>query len=133
MVSHRVGDKDHAPSRRRCPRVTTVAASVLAVQKNVPVMFFTVCSRSQQSFNDCVLSDSNQPEAATLEVLSAAIGDEPDSKANTFYQPISGRRMDNGRPHYCACEYDMRIAKSRELDARKRCSRRLLSTIRGSI
>ena len=29
-----------------------------------PVMFFTVCYRSQQSFNDCFLSDSNQPKPA---------------------------------------------------------------------
>lgn len=41
--------------------MTTLAVSVLAVQKNGLMMFFTVCSRSQQSFNDCVLSDSNQP------------------------------------------------------------------------
>jgi hypothetical protein len=26
-------------------------------------MFFTVCSRSQQSFNGCVLRDSSQPKA----------------------------------------------------------------------
>jgi hypothetical protein len=36
-------------------------------------MFFTVCSRSQQSFNGCVLSDSNQPEAVVLVISDIAV------------------------------------------------------------
>ncbi|WP_409828310.1 hypothetical protein [Acidovorax sp.] len=48
-------------------------------------MFFTVCSRSQQSFNDCMLSDSNQPEA----VLGAAVSQLDSLNQKCFWRLLA--------------------------------------------
>ena len=83
MVSQLVGGR--RPCAFYMPLSTSDHASCVSScgSKKRPVMFFTVCSRSQQSFNGCMLSDSNQPEAATLPATVDEIGDHCQAFAAT--------------------------------------------------